>query len=50
MAFWEALLSIELVEVFKVEGKFVIQMKKEEWRGEFVDVMCDELLPKYSNM
>jgi len=28
-----------MVKVFKVEGTFVIQMKREEWGGEFVDVM-----------
>ena len=42
------MLSNEVIKVFKVEGTFVIQMKREEWGGEFVDVIGDELIPEHS--
>ena len=43
-------LTEEVVKVFKIEGAFVIQMKREEWGGEFVDVMNNDSIAEHSVM
>ena len=42
-------LSNEIIKVFKVQKKqFIVQMKWEEWGGEFVDVSEVESIPEHS--
>ena len=42
-------LSNEIIKVFKVQKKqFIVQMKWEEWGGEFVDVSEAESIPEHS--
>ena len=36
--------------MFKIEGAFDIQMKREEWGGEFVDVMNNDSIAEHSIM
>ena len=38
------ILKNEVVKVFKVKGEFVIQMKREDWGGEFGDVMNEDVI------
>ena len=41
--------SNEINKVFKVQKKkFIVQMKQEEWGGEFVDISEAELIPELS--
>ena len=41
--------SNEINKVFKVQKKkFIVQMKQEEWGGEFVDISEAELIPEHS--
>ena len=44
------ILKNEVVKVFKVKGEFVIQMKRDEWGGEFVDVMNEDIIAEHSIM
>ena len=40
--------SNEINKVFKVQKKkFIVQMKREEWGGEFVDISEAELIPEH---
>lgn len=42
-------LSNEIMKVFQVQKKqFIVQMKREEWGGEFVDVLEAESIPEPS--
>ena len=42
-------LSNEIIKVFEVQKKqFIVQMKWEEWSGEFVDVSEAESIPEHS--
>ena len=42
-------LSNEIIKVFEVQKKrFIVQMKREEWSGEFVDVSEAESIPEHS--
>ena len=43
-------LTEEVLKVFKIEGAFVIQMKREEWGGEFFDVMNNDSIAERSIM
>ena len=39
----------EIIKVFKVQKKkFIIQMKREEWGGEYVDISEAESIPEHS--
>ena len=39
----------EIIKMFKVQKKkFIIQMKREEWGGEFVDISEPESIPEHS--
>ena len=42
-------LSNEIIKVFKVQKKqLIVQIKREEWGGEFVDVPEAESIPEHS--
>ena len=38
----------EMMKVFKIRKEFIIQMKREDWGGEFVDVSEAESIPDHS--